>query len=125
MVRGAIDALNRRDVDAALKDAGPDFELDFSRAINPVLHGVLGIDLVPQVIREFFESWEFVEYGVDEFIEAGEHVVTPFTGHFRGRDGIEVQSRAAWVWTYREGTWVRLTLYQERQEALEAVGLPE
>jgi hypothetical protein len=45
--------------------------------------------------------------------------------HVRGRDGIEVVSRPTLVWTIRGGAFERACMYQERQEALEAVGLSE
>jgi ketosteroid isomerase-like protein len=51
--------------------------------------------------------------------------VTPFTNYLRGRDGIEVQARAAFVWTIRDGAVAHLCFYQERHEALEAAGLSE
>ena len=84
-----------------------------------------GVDEVRQVSDEFNEAWKSFRYEIEEYIEAGEHVVTPFTNYLQGRDGIEVQARGTWVWTLREGAIVRVTLYQERQEALEAAGLSE
>ena len=60
-----------------------------------------------------------------EFIEAGDLVVVPPTTHGKGRDGIEVVSRATFVWTIRNGAIERVSMYQERQDALEAVGLSE
>jgi ketosteroid isomerase-like protein len=45
IVRAAIDAYNRGGWEAALKDAAPDFELDWSRAIGP-LRGVYGREQV-------------------------------------------------------------------------------
>jgi ketosteroid isomerase-like protein len=51
--------------------------------------------------------------------------VTPFTNHLRGRDGIEVAARGILVWTIRDGAIVRVCLYQEREEALQAAGLRE
>jgi hypothetical protein len=36
---------------------------------------------------------------------------------------IELQARGIWLWTIRDGVVVRLCLYQERKEALEAAGL--
>jgi ketosteroid isomerase-like protein len=42
----------------------------------------------------------------------------------RGRgSGIEMDNRIAWVWTFRDDKAVRLDVYEEREEALEAVGL--
>jgi len=51
--------------------------------------------------------------------------MTPVTNLLRGRDGIEVQARGAWVWTFRDGSVARVTFYPERQDALEAAGLSE
>jgi ketosteroid isomerase-like protein len=52
-------------------------------------------------------------------------VVVPTTEHFVGRDGIEVQARNIWTWTIRDGMIVRACLYQDKQEALEALALAE
>src|SRR4051795_11742976 len=68
IVRAAIDAYNRGDWDAALKDAGPDFEFDLSRAIGPQ-HGVYRRNQVQQAWGEFADSWRSVRIEPDEFIE--------------------------------------------------------
>jgi hypothetical protein len=39
-----------------------------------------------------------------------------------GRDGIEVQPRSVWLITIRDSEQTSLTLYQTKQEALEAAG---
>jgi hypothetical protein len=52
-------------------------------------------------------------------------VVMPGTGHMVGRDGIEVEARLTLVSTIRDGAIERNTMYQERQDALEALGLSE
>jgi ketosteroid isomerase-like protein len=44
-------------------------------------------------------------------------------GYFRGRDGLEVTARFTYLWTFRDGACVRVTIFQERNEALEAAGL--
>ena len=44
--------------------------------------------------------------------------MVPFTTHFRGRDGIEVNAQATWVWTFRGDEVARLALFQDRDEAL-------
>jgi ketosteroid isomerase-like protein len=124
IVRAAIDAYNRGDWEAALKDAAPGFEYDLSRAVGP-LHGVYALDEMRRAMDEFAEPWESLRFEADEFIEVGEQVVTPFTNYSRGREGIEVQARAAWVWTIRDGSIARVCFYQERREALEAAGLRE
>ena len=124
IVRAAIDAFNRGDVEAAFKDANPDFQYDQTRAVG-MDRGVFNLDEFRDLLTSFTESWESFTIGADELIDAGEDVVMPFTNLARGRDGIEVQARGIWVWTIRDGSIVRACLYQERHEALEAVGLRE
>src|SRR6476660_8609467 len=102
IVKAAIDAYNRGDLDAAVKDAAPDYELDLSRAVG-VDRGVYTLRQQRRLWEEFRQAWESDQIGADEFIDAGEHVVTPFTNHLRGRDGVEVEARGVWVWTSRDG----------------------
>ena len=124
IVKAAFDAYNREDWDAVIQAAAPGFELDLSRAIGPV-NGVFGIDQTLRVVREFAEYWETNRMEPQEFIEAGDLVVVPWAMHGRGRDGIELVARATFVWTIRNGAIERLTMYQERQDALEDLGLSE
>ena len=124
IVRAFIDALNQRDWDAALKDAHPDFEFDFSRAVGPV-RGVFKLDQMRPFMDEFFGLWETIRFEIDEFVEAGELVAISSLNYHRGRDGIEMTVRPSGVFTFRDGRIVHYCFYQEWQEALEAVGLSE
>jgi ketosteroid isomerase-like protein len=74
---------------------------------------------------EYVGSWESFQLWPEEFLDAGDHVVVPFTNRARGREGIELQGRGTLVWTIRDGAIVRACLYQERTEALESAGLSE
>jgi ketosteroid isomerase-like protein len=124
IARAVLDALNRGDIDAALKNAAPDFEWDFSRSIG-MEPGVYRLDETRKFWGEFFGAWESSRWEAEEFIEAGPFMVTPITLYLRGRDGVEVQTSGAWVWTFRDGKVASAAFYQERQEALEAAGLSE
>jgi ketosteroid isomerase-like protein len=124
IVRAAFAAINLRDWDAALSDAAPDWEYDLSRAVGP-FRGVYKLGQARRLFEEFTDPWESLRWEAEEFIEAGEYVVTPFTNYLRGRDGIEVQARAAFLWTIRDRSIARICFYQERQQALEAAGLQE
>jgi ketosteroid isomerase-like protein len=124
IVRAAIDAFNRGDLDAMFQDMAPGFELDMSRAVGPV-PGHLRLDQARRNLVEFAESWESLRIEPHEFIETGDLVVVPHTLHVKGREGIEVVSRPTFVWTIRDGAIERVSMYQERQDALEAVGLSE
>jgi ketosteroid isomerase-like protein len=123
IVRAAIDSGNRGDWDAALKDVAPSFEWDNSRAIGADNRGVF----TAGDARRFLEDnlWESAWIEIDELIPVGDQVVVPHTLHVRGRDGIEVQARITWVFTIRDGKIERNCLYQDKREALEAVGLSE
>ena len=125
IVKAKIDAYNREDWDAFFfKDAAPGFEMDFSRAVGP-WRGVFGLDQIRRAWEDFREAWESVRLEPHEFIEAGDLVVVPGTMHGKGRGGIEVVSRITFVWTIRNGAIERVTMYQERQDALEDLGLSE
>jgi ketosteroid isomerase-like protein len=86
---------------------------------------VYGRDQMPSFWAEFAEGWETVRIEPHELIETGDDVVVPLTMHLTGRDGIEVQARVTWTWTFRDGAVARVCLYQELTEALEAAGLQE
>jgi hypothetical protein len=43
----------------------------------------------------------------------------------RGREGIAVTAKSTFVWTVENGQITRFRMFQERAEALEAVGLRE
>ena len=89
--------------------------------------GAASSDLIRfgESLGEFRETWESARLEPHEFIEAGDLVVVPGTQHLKGRGGIEVVASATFVWTIRNGAIERVTMYQERQDALEAVGLSE
>jgi ketosteroid isomerase-like protein len=124
IVKANIDAYNREDWDAFFKDFAPGSELDFSRAIGP-WRGVFGLDQARRVVEEFRETWESARVEPHEFIEAGDLVVVSSTQHLKGRGGIELVVRGAFVLTIRNGAIERFTMYQERQDALEDLGLSE
>ena len=124
IVRAVIDALNRGDLEGVLKDADPDFEFDFSRAVGPV-QGVFKLDQTRGLLEELFGMWEAARFEIGELREVGDHVAASITSYTRGRDGIEITARPSFVWTFRDGRIVRVCTYPEWHEALEAVGLSE
>ena len=124
IVRTALDALDRGDVEGAFRSAAPDAEFDQTRAVG-MDNRVYTLDEFRQLTETFISAWKSVRWLADEFIDAGEHVVVPFTNRLTGRDGIEVEAHGTLLWTIRAGRVVRVCLYQRREEALEAAGLSE
>jgi ketosteroid isomerase-like protein len=124
VVRRNIEAFNRRDLRTWLATFRSDAEIDWSRARGPqkgVYRGRGGHEA-------FWEVWLTFDYGeieAHDLTEAGSEVVVPNTTCFRGRQGIEVIARSAFVFTVEDGQISRYRMFQERAEALEAVGLSE
>jgi ketosteroid isomerase-like protein len=124
IVKAVVDAFNRQDWDAGFQYSAPGAEMDMSRALGPY-RGVYALDQARPFVSDFAATFESVRIEVDQLIEAGEHVVLLGNIHFRGRDGIEATARAIQSWTVRDGAVERMVMYQEREDALEAVGLSE
>jgi ketosteroid isomerase-like protein len=124
IVRVAFEAFSRQDMDGALKHATSDFTVDLSRAVG-LDRGIYDADAWRRMTDEFANTWESVEWRLDEFIDAGAQVVTPFTNQLRGRDGIEIEAHGFWVWTIRDRAIAMLSYYEAREQAFEAAGLSE
>jgi ketosteroid isomerase-like protein len=123
IAKRALDAYTRRDVDALRTIADPDIELDWS-ASRAWLAGVYrGLEETLRFYDGYFEAFEEIIIEADEYIDAGESVVIPNVAHQVGRDGIQVSARSTLVFTVRGGKLRRICLYQETEQALEAVGL--
>jgi ketosteroid isomerase-like protein len=103
-----------------------DAEIDWSRSRSPWKGVYRGYREMETFVRDvFWSSWEDVQLETHEFIQAGSEVVVPNTAHMRGREGIEVIARTALVFTLENGQITCLRLFDEQDEALEAVGLRE
>jgi ketosteroid isomerase-like protein len=125
IVRRSFEAWNRRDLRTWLAFFHSDAEVDWSRSRSPfkgVYRGHHGIETFWDV---FWSTFEDVQLETHDFIQAGSEVVAPNTAHMRGREGIEVIARTALVFTVENGQIARLRLFDEHDEALEAVGLSE
>jgi ketosteroid isomerase-like protein len=124
LVRRATDAYNRRDVDGVLHHWAPDAVLDWSNSRGPEAGVYRGHRQIRAFVHQFLGAWDELRLELDdpEEIEDGVLVVENVT-YLRGRDGIEVQARSAWLITIRDGEQTSLTLFQTRQDALEAARL--
>jgi ketosteroid isomerase-like protein len=123
IVRKAIDASNRRDVLMARALWHTEAEVDWSRSRGPLKGVYRGREEVETFQDEFWSMFEKVELEAHGFMQAGSDVVVPNTAHLRGRDGMEVSARSAFVYTVEDGRITRLQMFQEPDEALEAAGL--
>jgi ketosteroid isomerase-like protein len=125
VIRTAFEGLNKGDWDTALKDFAPDFVFDNSQDLGEWRGVHTGADQAKDVWQRLTEAWETIRYEIVELIPADDHVLSHQTASFRGRGGIEVETRTNWVWTFREGKVIRVETFGERADALEAAGLRE
>ena len=132
IVRGVIEAADRRDAEAASARYDPEIEWNVSELGMGEASGLLGLDRVVHGhdelrawLREWVSAWDFVEYEHEELIDAGDHVVHFLRSRVRGRgSGIElIADPYAQVWTLRDRKITRVKVFRDRDRALEAVGL--
>lgn len=123
IVRGFIAALNRGNwAEVVAGFFHDDVEIDWSRSPAPYRGVYRGREGARQ-FTELTDVWEKARIDADELIDAGDDVVVPHVVHLWGRDGIEVKVRATYVFTIRDGLCSRWRIYQEHEDALEALGL--
>jgi ketosteroid isomerase-like protein len=126
IVRRSTESYSRGDVDGTLETWAPDAVLDWSNSRGLEAGVVRGRGEIRRFMRQFLETFEEVRIEVEGLVEVKEGVVLAENlARFRGRDGIEIQARSAWLITLQGGQQTSLTLYQTKAEALEAVGLPD
>ncbi len=71
-------------------------------------------------------TWEDFRFEVEQFIDAGESVVLLVHETGRGKEsGAPMDNRYCQVWTFSDGRIVSVVAFRTRDDALEAVGLPE
>jgi len=125
VVRQALDAYSRRDIDTLRAIADPEIELDWSASVGWLAGIYRGFEETLRFYEGYFEAFEAIVIEADRFIDAGESIVVPNVARQRGRDGIEVSARSTLVFTVRNRKLLRIYLYQETEQALKAVGLEQ
>jgi hypothetical protein len=125
--RQAYAAANRRDFDLLLTGLDPGIEYHSGEAwqidFDPVYHGHDGY---LQVWRGLLESFEDLRLDPEELLDFGDRFLVTITmsGHGAG-SGVSISQPLFQLFTLRRGLVVRHDDFQDRAEALEAVGLSE
>jgi ketosteroid isomerase-like protein len=125
-LRAGIEAFRRTgEIDAAFFAA--DFEMHQASSIVDTAGVFYGRDGLQASLEELQESFEGLSFEAERFVQApGGEIVVFIHAHGRGRgSGVTIDNHIAWVWTFRGDKAVRLVVYEEQAEALEAVELRE
>jgi ketosteroid isomerase-like protein len=121
MVRAALEAFRRGEVDTALKHAHPEM---VSERIDPdgaVFHGREGLLELVADWAEGFEEWSF---RAEEFIDAGDHVVVRVHQWGRGAGSGAMVDGDFWLtYAFEDGKVKRFTLFADRERAFEEAGI--
>jgi ketosteroid isomerase-like protein len=84
-------------------------------------HGHSG---VVEEAQRWEEMWLDYRFEVKDLIAAGDKVVLLYYQVGKSKEsGVEVEERAGWVYTLREGKIVRVEMFQDLETALLAAGI--
>ncbi len=114
----------------ALRDiADPAIEWEWSESLASLYGGprtYRGLEEIGVATLEWLAAWDSYWMTADRYIDAGDQIVVFMHLHAQaaGMDSALEQQTTA-VWALREGRAVRVRYYDDRAEALEAVGLSE
>jgi len=129
VVRRIYDAVARRDGVTPFEVYAEDIVWDVSQArraflfTKPVYRGHEG---VRQGWREWLSAFGEIDVEVEELTDAGDQVLAAIREREVGRgSGVPVETTHAAVWTLADGKVIQMQLFDDRQQALEAVGLRE
>ena len=125
VVKRAVDAWKRGDIEGLLAVYHPEVVWDFSHFDGwPEEQVIVGADAVRAFLEQWRSTFGAYEYEVDEYIDAGDQVVVLCRQGGRGRDStLPVIMELAQVVTIADGWYVRVENWSDRQAALDAVGV--
>jgi ketosteroid isomerase-like protein len=124
IIRRAMEAWNRGDIEASLELADPEVEWTAVGAMPDATETYHGYEGVREFFRIFMDPWERISLVAEEFIESGDLVVALGHFHAKGRNsGVEIDGPFGQVLTMRQGRVVRLRGFPDHAQALEAAGL--
>ena len=125
IVRGFIDAYNRRDFDAAIESFDP--EIDFVLPAHQSADSGRGPDAVIRFFEGLDETFDDVQLQPQEYVDGGDRVATRLRHYAHGKGSGLVLDEELYhqVTTFRDGTIVRIEYFTDWSAALEAAGLSE
>ena len=124
VVRQMYTAFHAGDAEAALAYFDPEVEVDASIRVDSGI--VRGRDELFAMVARWVGAWDEWREQIEEVRDLGNQVLVVSVQHGRGKEGdIEVATRYAVLYRIHGGKIVRMSIYSEAAEALEAAGLEE
>jgi ketosteroid isomerase-like protein len=122
IVRGSYDAQARGDLEAALAAADPEIEVYDHDILDA--HEYRGVEGVLRWQADWEASWATWSWEPEDFIDVGDRVVAILRVRAKGRhSGVDVERVDGAVYTFAHGKVVRIDYYNDKKQALKAVGL--
>jgi ketosteroid isomerase-like protein len=124
VVRAIYEAFNRRDWDAAFRDADLEFALTTQR--GPDAGTRRGREEVVAFAEEYSGAFDALIWEPEEFFEREDQVVAFVSIRSRPRGGgVDLVVRNGHVWTIHDGVVLSMESFPQPETALEAAGLSE
>jgi ketosteroid isomerase-like protein len=106
----------------------PEIEWEWSASMMDVVGGrrtrYTGLEGVEWALRDWLKAWDWFWVEAEELLPAGDKVLASIRRHGRAKGSqLELESQAFDVWTMKNGKAIHYKTYDDRQEALDAVGL--
>ncbi|MEK6273194.1 MAG: nuclear transport factor 2 family protein [Actinomycetota bacterium] len=121
LVRAGFEALSEGDVEALLPFIHPEFEVTTPANLAAEPDTYRGHEGVRRYFDSFYDAMDEIRFEPQEFREAGGRVIVAVTLRARGRTtGIETTQEFAMAWSLRDRKAVRVEVYGNLDEALEA-----
>lgn len=123
MTRRAFEAYEGGDLPTALKTLSPELVTVVHQPI-PVAGTYHGPEGLLQLTLDWAEGFDELETTAEEFIDAGDQVVTRIRHKSRGAEsGAPVETDIWYVWTIRDRKTVRAEIFNDKSQALGYAGL--
>ena len=119
-VRRFVDAFNRQDFEDLAADTN-DQTVIHEWPAAPGAQSYQGPEGLRQAFDTWFESWEWMQVELRELEEEGNRVLATFHQRAQGKGSeAEVEIDSFNVWSFKDGVVEEISLFTEREPALEA-----
>jgi ketosteroid isomerase-like protein len=114
LVRGTVDAANRRDADGLMAFYAPDALMDGTRTVGGLWRGRAAIR---GLVDDWRAAYDELEWAADEPVDLGNGVAFAVVSQKASPVGVAgyVQQREGWVWVWVDDLIASVTFYPEAE----------